>query len=91
MLVVEDLHAFYGRAHILHGVSLEAHAGDAPEVAGARRAGLAPLGRAAPAATDDALRSAQADLAVRGGRIRAIAPSLPVTAGSTRFSPTGIF
>ena len=28
MLAVKDLHAYYGRAHILHGVSLEAAAGE---------------------------------------------------------------
>src|SRR6195256_3335717 len=28
MLLVKDLHAYYGRAHILHGVSLEATAGE---------------------------------------------------------------
>ena len=30
MLLVKDLHAFYGRAHILHGLSLDAHAGEVP-------------------------------------------------------------
>ena len=28
MLSVQNLHAYYGRAHILHGVSLEARAGE---------------------------------------------------------------
>ena len=28
MLSVKNLHAYYGRAHILHGVSLEARAGE---------------------------------------------------------------
>ncbi len=28
MLEVKDLHAFYGRAHILHGISLEVRSGE---------------------------------------------------------------
>lgn len=39
MLSVKNLHAFYGRAHILHGVSLEARAGEVVAVLGRNGAG----------------------------------------------------
>jgi branched-chain amino acid transport system ATP-binding protein len=39
MLAVKDLHAYYGRAHILHGVSLEARAGEVVALLGRNGAG----------------------------------------------------
>jgi len=39
VLSVRDLHAFYGRAHILHGVSLEANAGEVVALLGRNGAG----------------------------------------------------
>jgi branched-chain amino acid transport system ATP-binding protein len=39
MLAVKDLHAFYGRAHILHGVSLEMKAGEVVALLGRNGAG----------------------------------------------------
>ncbi len=39
MLLVKDLHAYYGRAHILHGVSLEAQAGEVVALLGRNGAG----------------------------------------------------
>jgi len=39
MLSVKDLHAFYGRAHILHGLSLDAHAGEVVALLGRNGAG----------------------------------------------------
>ncbi len=39
MLAVRNLHAFYGRAHILHGVSLEARAGEVVALLGRNGAG----------------------------------------------------
>jgi branched-chain amino acid transport system ATP-binding protein len=39
MLTVKDLHAYYGRAHILHGVSLEARAGEVVALLGRNGAG----------------------------------------------------
>ena len=39
MLAVKDLHAYYGRAHILHGLSLEARAGEVVALLGRNGAG----------------------------------------------------
>ena len=39
VLSVKDLHAYYGRAHILHGVSLEARAGEVVALLGRNGAG----------------------------------------------------
>jgi branched-chain amino acid transport system ATP-binding protein len=39
VLSVKDLHAYYGRAHILHGVSLEANAGEVVALLGRNGAG----------------------------------------------------
>ncbi|MFO1086436.1 MAG: ABC transporter ATP-binding protein [Reyranellaceae bacterium] len=39
MLTVEGLHAYYGRAHILHGVSLDARAGEVVALLGRNGAG----------------------------------------------------
>jgi branched-chain amino acid transport system ATP-binding protein len=39
MLLVKNLHAYYGRAHILHGVSLEARAGEVVALLGRNGAG----------------------------------------------------
>ena len=39
MLSMKDVHAFYGRAHILHGVSLEAQAGEVVALLGRNGAG----------------------------------------------------
>ena len=39
MLAIKDLHAFYGRAHILQGVSLEARAGEVVALLGRNGAG----------------------------------------------------
>ena len=39
MLSVKDLHAYYGRAHILHGLSLEAGAGEVVALLGRNGAG----------------------------------------------------
>ncbi len=39
LLVVRDLHAFYGRAHILHGVSFDVAAGEVVALVGRNGAG----------------------------------------------------
>ena len=59
MLSVKDLHAYYGRAHILHGVSLEASAGEVVALLGRNGAGKTTT-----------LRSIMGVLAPRSGEIR---------------------
>ena len=61
MLQVKGLHAFYGRAHILHGVSLEARAGEVVALLGRNGAGKsttmkAIMGLVPPAAGEVTLR-----------------------------------
>ena len=39
VLVAEDLHTFYGKSHILHGVGLEVHEGEIVTLLGRNGAG----------------------------------------------------
>ena len=66
MLSVRDLHAFYGRAHILHGVSLEANAGEVVALLGRNGAGKstamkAIMGLVAPAHGEVSFAGARID------------------------------
>src|SRR5829696_5649603 len=70
MLLVKDLHAYYGRAHILHGVSLEAKAGEVVALLGRNGAGKsttmkAIMGLVAPA---------EGEVSFDGRRIERLAP-----------------
>ena len=40
VLVAEDLHTFYGKSHILHGVGLEVHEGEIVTLLGRNGAGM---------------------------------------------------
>ncbi|HSH99328.1 MAG TPA: ABC transporter ATP-binding protein [Reyranella sp.] len=66
MLLVTDLHAFYGRAHILHGVSLAARAGEVVALLGRNGAGKsttlkAIMGLVPPAGGEVAFAGARID------------------------------
>jgi branched-chain amino acid transport system ATP-binding protein len=66
MLAVKDLHAFYGRAHILQGVSLEARAGEVVALLGRNGAGKtttlkAVMGLVPPAGGEVAFAGARID------------------------------
>ena len=66
MLLVKDLHAFYGRAHILHGVTLEARAGEVVALLGRNGAGKsttlkAVMGLVPPAGGEVAFGGARID------------------------------
>jgi len=66
MLRVTDLHAFYGRAHILQGVSLEANAGEVVALLGRNGAGKstamkAIMGLVAPARGEVSFAGARID------------------------------
>jgi branched-chain amino acid transport system ATP-binding protein len=70
MLAVKDLHAYYGRAHILHGVSLQADAGEVVALLGRNGAGKstvlkAIMGLVPPAA---------GEVSFAGRRIERLAP-----------------
>ncbi len=53
LLVVDDLHAFYGRAHILHGVSLSVAAGEVVALMGRNGAGKSTTLRAIMGLVED--------------------------------------
>ena len=66
MLAVKDLHAFYGRAHILHGVTLAANAGEVVALLGRNGAGKstamkAIMGLVAPARGEVSFAGARID------------------------------
>jgi branched-chain amino acid transport system ATP-binding protein len=69
MLRVTDLHAFYGRAHILHGVSLEANAGEVVALLGRNGAGKSTAMKAIMS-----LIPARGDVRFAGARIDRLPP-----------------
>ena len=70
MLSVKDLHAYYGRAHILHGVSLEAEAGEVVALLGRNGAGKS----TAMKAIMGLVPPARGDVRFAGRRIDRLAP-----------------
>jgi branched-chain amino acid transport system ATP-binding protein len=70
MLSVKDLHAFYGRAHILQGVSLEAHAGEVVALLGRNGAGKS----TALKAIMGLVPPAQGEVSFEGQRIERLPP-----------------
>src|SRR5476649_1736768 len=70
MLQVKDLHAYYGRAHILQGVSLEADAGEVVALLGRNGAGKS----TAMKAIMGLVPPAQGEVLFAGTRIDRLAP-----------------
>lgn len=70
MLSVKDLHAYYGRAHILQGVSLEANAGEVVALLGRNGAGKS----TALKAIMGLVPPAQGEVSFAGMRIERLAP-----------------
>jgi branched-chain amino acid transport system ATP-binding protein len=70
MLRVKDLHAFYGRAHILHGVSLEAREGEVVALLGRNGAGKS----TAMKAIMGLVPPAQGEVSFGGQRIERLPP-----------------
>lgn len=70
MLTVTGLHAFYGRAHILHGVSLEARAGEVVALLGRNGAGKS----TAMKAIMGLVPPTQGEVAFAGARIDRLPP-----------------
>lgn len=70
MLSVVNLHAFYGRAHILHGVSLEARAGEVVALLGRNGAGKS----TALKAIMGLVPPAQGEVTFEGQRIERLPP-----------------
>ncbi|MBS0548113.1 MAG: ABC transporter ATP-binding protein [Proteobacteria bacterium] len=70
MLAVTDLHAFYGRAHILHGVSLAASGGEVVALLGRNGAGKS----TAMKAIMGLVPPAQGEVTFDGRRIERLAP-----------------
>jgi branched-chain amino acid transport system ATP-binding protein len=70
MLSVKDLHAYYGRAHILHGISLEAKAGEVVALLGRNGAGKS----TAMKAIMGLVPPARGDVRFAGRRIDRLAP-----------------
>ncbi|MCA0304935.1 MAG: ABC transporter ATP-binding protein [Proteobacteria bacterium] len=70
MLEVRDLHAYYGRAHILHGVSLDAAAGEVVALLGRNGAGKSTVMKAIMGVVPPARGSVAFD----GRRIERLSP-----------------
>ena len=70
MLEVKDLHAFYGRAHILHGISLEVRAGEVVALLGRNGAGKS----TAMKAIMGLVPPARGEVSFAGQRIERLAP-----------------
>lgn len=70
MLSIKDLHAFYGRAHILQGVSLDAHAGEVVALLGRNGAGKS----TALKAIMGLVPPAQGEVSFEGRRIERLPP-----------------
>jgi branched-chain amino acid transport system ATP-binding protein len=70
MLSVSDLHAYYGRAHILHGVSLEARPGEVVALLGRNGAGKSTTMKAIMGL----VRPAAGEVSFDGARIERLPP-----------------
>jgi branched-chain amino acid transport system ATP-binding protein len=82
LLVVEDIHTYYGEAHILQGVSISVGAGEVVTLIGRNGAGKTTTLRSIMGIARPAGRIALAGEGSRGGRPRSSAGASPGPEGA---------